>query len=572
MVAVACSFGVAIFQTVSLGALVPFFDTLFKGDRSRTLGRLAETFGETGRRLLAWLEPILLSDTLRALILLSLVLVVFVLWKGVAQFFQEYATGVLAHGTARDLGDDLYGGLLSQPHRFVESEGGASLASRFAVDLDQIAQGVKALFSKALLEPLKGTGAILLIIALQPTLAVVSLVAFPILALLFLAIGRRVKRTARRVLDSRATLLGLIQEGLRALRVVKAFGAERYEHARFKAENDGLYRKNLGIIAQDAMISPVMEFLGTLAVAACTVVGGGFVVRGEMTPGEFITFYIGLVAVYDPIRRFGNTFNRIQACGAAAERVFEILDLPPAEPDDASSIEVGALEEAIVFEDVHFGYGAGREVLSGVSFRVERGERVGLVGLSGAGTSTLVSLLLGFEKPDRGRLLVDGVPLGRVKLGSWRAQIGLVTQDVHLFNDTVLRNVAYGSEAPDRERVEAACRAAHAHAFVEGLSDGYDSVIGENGLTLSGGQRQRLALARALYRDPSVLVLDEATSAVDREHDARILESLVVEGRRRTILVIAHRPSTLLGCDRVLTLEEGRIVAAEKQLLGGRAF
>jgi ATP-binding cassette, subfamily B, bacterial MsbA len=556
---VGCSFAVAVFQTVSIGALVPFFDTLFRRDRSPAIARVAEAFGDRGKAASAWLDAHLLADPFRALVAISVLLVVFVLLKGIAQFFQELSTGALAHRTQRDLGDELWGRLLDQPYRSVADAGAASLASRFAVDLDQISDGIKSIFSKAFLEPLKAVGAVLLVFALQPTLAALSLIVFPVLFVALVALGRSVRRRARRVLDSRASLLTLIHQGLRGLRVVKAFGAERHERRRFARENEALYRKQMRIIAADAAVSPLMELVGTLAVAACTIVGGRYVVRGEMSPGEFITFYVGLVAVYDPIRRFGNTYNRLQSASAAAERVFEILDRPAARVDRPDAVEAAPLREAIEFDDVHFAYDGEREVLRGASFRLERGERVALVGLSGAGKTTLVNLLLGFETPTRGRILVDGMPLDRLRLASWRAQVGLVTQDVVLFDDTVIANVAYGVERPDLSRVQAACRTAHADAFVERLPDVWDTRLGENGSTLSGGQRQRIALARALHRDPSVLVLDEATSAVDRDSDDRILEALAEEGRKRTILVIAHRESSLAGCDRVLRLEGGRV-------------
>lgn len=406
-------------------------------------------------------------------------------------------------------------------------------------------------------------------------LALIAFVGFPLAVLPVLNLSQRLRRHARLGQETLATLAALLQETAQGNRVVKAFGMEGYEERRFEAESGQVFHHAMKATRARALIQPIMEMLAASGAAGVIWYGGYSVLSGNRTQGAFLGFMAALMLVYEPFKRVAKVNAEIQRGLASAGRVFEVLDEPDEVEERTGAVELSPIREALRLEGVCFRYpkrasedgrvprpGELEEecALEGIDLTLRRGEAVALVGASGSGKSTVADLIPRFYDPTVGRVTLDGTDLQEATLSSLRSQIGIVTQHTFLFNDTVRANIAYGSSGADPKRVEEAARAAHAHEFLSELPDGYDTIVGELGVTLSGGQRQRLAIARALMKNAPILVLDEATSALDSESERLVQEAIdrLMEGR--TTLVIAHRFSTIRRCARIVVLDRGRIV------------
>lgn len=408
-------------------------------------------------------------------------------------------------------------------------------------------------------------------------LALIAFVGFPIAVLPVINLSKRLRRHARAGQETLGTLSALLQETAQGNRVVKAFGMAPYEEARFEAESARVFHHQMKATRARALITPIMEMLAASGAAGVIWYGGYSVLSGARTQGAFLGFMAALSLVYEPFKRLAKVNAEIQRGLAAASRVFEVLDEPDEIVERADATTLAPVQDAIRLEGVGFRYpkrasdrataAAGTRTdekedewaLREVDLVLRRGEAVAVVGPSGAGKSTLADLIPRFHDPTEGRVSIDGVDLRDASIASLRAQIGVVTQFTFLFNDTIRANIAYGAPEADPRRVEEAARAAHAHEFIQALPDGYDTVVGELGVTLSGGQRQRLAIARALMKNAPVLILDEATSALDSESERLVQDAIdhLMEGR--TTLVIAHRFSTIRRCDRIVVLDQGRV-------------
>ncbi len=397
----------------------------------------------------------------------------------------------------------------------------------------------------------------------SPRLALVSFLVVPPIALITGKLASKLRRQSGRAQARIAEMTSALQEVLGGIRIVKAFGTEEQENRRFAAAV-GRYRRTVEhLMGLDSLASPLSEFWGVAIGVAVLYYGGRLVLSSgaEMTPGRFFVFFLALVSMLHPLKQLSNVVTRFQRGAAAADRLFEVLDMP-VETDAPDARPVEAIRSELAFDQVSFEYDPARPVLRGVSFEARAGTTTALVGPSGGGKSTLVDLIPRFHDPTGGRVLLDGVDLCALQRRDLRALIGIVSQETLLFNDTVAANIAYGAEGADRARVEAAARAANAHDFIAAMPQGYDTLIGERGVLLSGGQRQRLAIARAVLRDPAILILDEATSSLDTESENLVQEALERLLAGRTTFVIAHRLSTVMRADRILVLDEGRIVQA----------
>lgn len=386
-------------------------------------------------------------------------------------------------------------------------------------------------------------------------LALFSLVLFPLCLVPILAFGRRARRAARSRQARMADLMVMLQESLHGIRVVKAFCGESREQNRFKKGAQSYFRFAMKAIRARASVAPVMIFISAIGISLALVYAN----RTGMAWNEFTAFLVALVLLYDPVKRLGKVHVNMQPISASAERIFDLLDTPVEVTDRPDAVAMTGAPRDIVFERVAFNYGAA-PVLRAIDLHVQAGESIALVGASGSGKTTLVSLLLRFFDVSEGRLLLDGRDIRDYTTPSIRRHIGLVTQDTFLFNDTVANNIRYGDPEATMEQVEAAARLAHAHDFVSVMENGYATIIGERGIRLSGGQQQRLAIARAVLTDPKVLVLDEATSALDTESEQQVQMALDEATSGRTVFAIAHRLSTIRNCDRILVLDEGRIL------------
>jgi subfamily B ATP-binding cassette protein MsbA len=392
-------------------------------------------------------------------------------------------------------------------------------------------------------------------------LALASLLIVPVVGLLTGKLASKLRRHSARAQARIAELTGSLSETLGGIRIVKAFGTENREQSRFAATTSQYRSAVVRLLSLDRLAAPLSEFWGVAIGLGVLYYGGQLLLAPEpsITTGRFFVFLFALVSMLHPLKQLTNVVTGFQRGAVAANRVFEILEMD-IETDDPNPLPLPGIEKELTFENVSFLYEPEQPVLHEVSFSAPVGTTTAVVGPSGAGKSTLVDLIPRFYKPDSGRILIDGTDLERVRRSELRALIGIVSQESILFNDTVMNNIAYGSDSPTREAVIEAAQAANAHEFIETMPRGYDTVIGERGVRLSGGQRQRLAIARAVLRNPAILILDEATSSLDTESENLVQEALERLLAGRTTFVIAHRLSTVVQADRILVLDQGRIV------------
>ena len=553
---------------MSLMGLLPILEMLLEGNGNRVFS-FEEAYGEVSKRLApfgTFLDGVvslqIRSAPFTVLLLVCAVTALIVILTGGLRFLQEYCSSHVAASVVRDLTDEMHENVIRLDLDFFQREGTGTLLSRFTNEMHAVSLGIRALFGKAIREPLRAIWPIVLCAIISWRLLVFFPLIGAVVGVLIALFGRRVRRASRKTLLSRSKMMSMMEEVFRGIRIVKVFGAEDYERGRFGEENRRVFRKSMTIYKADAAVKPAVEMIGTLGGLAATIVGGYLVLlRGTMEPSALFGFFASMAMAFGSLRKVSDVNNRFQACAAAAQRIFNFMDENPVikEAPDASAL--APLQSDVRFKGVSFAYGDGPMVLRDVNLDVKKGEKIALVGPSGVGKTSLVNLIPRFYEPQKGAVTIDGTDIASVTLSSLRGQIGMVTQDTVLFNDTVANNIAYGKKDAGRDQVVEAAKRAHAHEFIEQLPEGYDTKLGEDGVDLSGGQRQRLAIARAILRDPAILILDEATSALDSESERAVQEALAdfVEGR--TTFVIAHRLSTIMGADKVVVMNRGRIEA-----------
>jgi subfamily B ATP-binding cassette protein MsbA len=391
-------------------------------------------------------------------------------------------------------------------------------------------------------------------------LALIAVIVFPFVGLAVRSIGRRLYRINKRSQEKVAELNVLLHEAFSGMKIVKAFGRERHESERFARVNGRLLDLALKDHRTDEITEPLMEVLAAFGIMGALWYGGQQVIAGHMTPGDFFSFTAALALIYGPVRQLSRIMNTIQQSASSVERVFEILDTPPAIADRPDAHALPGFREALRFENVSFRYpGSPEPTLRDITLDIRRGEVVAFVGMSGAGKSTLIDLVPRFHDVSGGRITLDGHDVRDLTQASLRAQIAVVTQETFLFSDSIQYNIAYGNPAAAPEAVARAARQAHAEDFIMACPEGYATLVGERGVRLSGGQRQRLAIARAFLKDPPILILDEATSDLDAESEFIVQQALSDLMQGRTVLVIAHRLATVRNADRIVVVHEGRI-------------
>jgi subfamily B ATP-binding cassette protein MsbA len=483
------------------------------------------------------------------------------LLKGLGAFFSAYLMTDVGQRVVRDLRNRLFAHVLGQSASFFARRSTGQLLSRVTNDVTQIQQAVSETIGDLLRESLALVGYAGLLFYYDARLALVVMTGAPIVVYPLVRLGQRVRRTTRRSQEELEHLSHLAVEAFSGHRIVKAFGAEAQEARRFARASDRLYRTNMKVTSALSALPPLMEFLGGVGIAAALWYGSQQIAAERLTTGEFTSFIAAMFLMYGPAKKLSRVNANLQQAMAAAQRIFEMLDTHTEVRDRPGARPLPPLTRTIEFRDVSFHYDDGdrRPILNGVSFTVQAGQMVAIVGLSGAGKTTLVNLIPRFYDVTGGAILIDGVDIRDVTLASLRAQIGMVTQETVLFDDTIAANIAYGRQSASAEDIEAAARAAHAHEFIVGLPDGYRTVIGERGQRLSGGQRQRLAIARALLKNSPILILDEATSSLDAESERLVQEALATLLLDRTSFVIAHRLSTVRRADAIVVLEQGEV-------------
>ena len=453
------------------------------------------------------------------------------------------------------------------------SEGTSDLMSRFTYDMDQVAKGLRVLFGKLIREPLKMAVCLMGAAWICWPLLVLSLAVVPVAGLLINWLAKILKRANRRAMEEMAQLYGTLEETFQGIKVVKAFTMERQERNRFHGNSKQFYKKSMKIARYNSLSHPITEMMGIMVVCLALMTGAYLVLENQthllgirMTSrpldfGTLMLFYGFLIGAADPARKLSDVFNQLQRAAAASDRIYAMLDRQPAVSDPERPRPLPPHGKSLVFEGVEFAYRPAQPVLRGIDLQIEFGETIAIVGPSGCGKSTLANLIPRLADPNKGVIKLDGIPLRDARLRDVRSQIGLVTQETVLFDDTVLNNIRYGSpQATDEQVVEAAKRA-NAHSFIENeLSNAYQTPVGPMGGQLSGGQRQRIALARAILRDPRILILDEATSQIDLESERLIQKTLDKFIRGRTVLMITHRLGTLSLANRIVVMQDGRIL------------
>jgi ABC-type multidrug transport system fused ATPase/permease subunit len=474
-------------------------------------------------------------------------------------FGDQFLRHTIGEKILYDLRVRLYDHLQRLSLSFFERTSTGELMSRVSNDVNALEQFMTHGTILAGVAVVRLVGATVVLMLLDWRLALIALIPVPIIAAGLRWFNKRTRPIYRRVRDRLGDVNTRLQDDLAGIRVIQAFGQEGAELERFKSVSASYMGERIASIKMWSTVFPGLGFFVDSGGVLVLGFGAWMVVDGTMTLGTLVAFLAYIVSFYEPIRRLTDIDNIIQQAAAAADRIFELLDVTPEIQDAADAIALEQVAGEIRFEDAHFRYGEGEEVLSDVEFTVRPGEMVALVGPSGAGKTSIANLVCRFYDPTAGRVLVDGRDLRGVKIESLRRHVAVVLQDTFLFNASVRRNLLYGKPDASDEELFAAARAAYAHEFIEALPNGYDTEIGERGVKLSGGQRQRLALARAILADPRILILDEATSSVDAEAEYLIQQALEEVLKGRTALVIAHRLSTIRSADKIIALENGRI-------------
>jgi ATP-binding cassette, subfamily B, bacterial MsbA len=514
---------------------------------------------------LAWaLKPALdgaLSGKSREMIYLipALVIGLYVI-KGIAYYGQAYLMAFVGQRVIFDVRNLLYTRLTEQSLGFFAHRKTGEMLARLSYDVTLVQAAVSTSVT-ALMRDIATIVFLVGVVLYQDwLLALIAFLVFPAVVYPTARFGRNIRRASRDGQVSMGEMSSLVEETVGGIRVVKAFGMENYERSRFQHFTGDFLRHQLRAERVNALSFPIIELLGGFGIAGVLLYGGLRVAAGQTTAGTLVSFLAALIMLYEPVRRLSGANNQIQQGLAASERIFDLLDEPVTVQDTPEALALPGFENGIGFEHVALQYpGAERPVLQDVSFEVGVGEVVALVGRSGAGKSSLVNLIPRFIDVSGGAVRIDGHDVRELTQASLRAQMAFVTQEVILFNDTVLNNIAYGLDEVDMARVEAVAKAANAHEFIAKLPQGYQTLVGERGVILSGGQRQRLSLARALLKDAPILILDEATSSLDTESERLVQQAIDRLMQGRTVIVIAHRLSTIRHADRIVVLDQGRV-------------
>ncbi len=495
--------------------------------------------------------------------IVAFALVASTILKGVCDYLGTYLVNYAGFGMMTDLRNEVYEAILRRSVSFFQKVSTGTVLSTIINDVERVQFAMSQVLAEFLQQFFIFVFLVAFVVVRGGKYAAVLLIFIPFIITSASKIGHRVRHTTRGGQDKLAEIQNLLHETVSGVRIVKAFGMELWEVLRFRGAAKKLFSANLRLVRASAISSPLMDIFGSIAIALLLLMGRGAIKSEVFTTGSFLAFIFAVFRLYDPVRKFALFNNNFQQALGASASVFSFMDSKDDVREKVGAKVLSPFREAIVFDHVNFGYecepGEEREVLRDIHLTVPAGEVIAVVGSSGAGKSTLVHLIPRFFDVSSGRLLIDGHDVRDVTLGSLRSQIGIVTQETILFNDTVRNNIAYGQPNVAQAQVEEAARMALAHDFIAALPNGYDTMIGERGLRLSGGERQRMAIARAILKNAPILILDEATSALDSESESLVQTALHNLMQGRTVFVIAHRLSTVRHADRILVIENGSI-------------
>jgi len=505
------------------------------------------------------LDEIFLNKNADTLVWIPIAVLIIYLLKGLGSYGQTVLMSYIGHRVVADLRYDLYRHIQLQPLSFFTKNPTGTLMSRITYDVNLIRDTVSEAVTSILKDTFTLIALVFVIFYRDWKLALIAMVVFPIAIYPITAFGRKMRKIARASQVTMGSLTSLLQETISGNRIVKAFSMEDHENKRFSKENERLFKLVMKSVSVRAITTPLMEFLGGIGIAAIVFYGGYQVIQGTSTPGTFFSFLAALLMLYEPAKRLTNVNITIQQGLSAAERIFTVMDTIPEIKDREGANPLPPITREIYFDHVSFSYDR-IPVLKDIKLKIKAGEMVAFAGMSGGGKTTLVNLIPRFYEVSGGGVLIDGRDIRDVTINSLRGQIAIVTQQTILFNDTIRNNIAYGDINKRDEDIVMAAKAANAHDFITKLPEGYNTIIGEQGVKLSGGERQRISIARALLKDAPILILDEATSSLDTESEVEVQDALDKLMKGRTTLVIAHRLSTIRNADRIIVIIDGKIV------------
>jgi subfamily B ATP-binding cassette protein MsbA len=554
VIAFICMVISTVFSGFQLGMIVPLVDNIFTG----------EGIPYQSTHLPVFLKTIIIKvnslDPLRLLKIIAIIIPLAVLVKCLSDFGKAYFMNDISQRVIRDIRNKLYQKFQSLSLDFYSRQRTGEIISRITNDVTIIQNSISENLTDLVYQSLQVVLFLSIVFFIHWQLASISIILLPLIMLPVIKIIRKLRKISKDTQEKMADISSMLVETISGIRIVKAFSMEGYEINRFNKFSARLYKLMMKSVRRIAAIAPITEFIGALAAILVFYYASKQVMEGVLSFGIFSLFLAALLSLMKPFKKLSRVQAVIQQTLAAATRIFKVLDLKPTIVEKKEAIVLKPIREGLSFDNVWFSYINGKVVLRNINLNVARGEVIALVGPSGVGKTSLVNLIPRFYDPDRGKITIDGQDIKDVIISSVREQIGLVTQETILFNDTARANIAYGKIGTLDNRIIEASKMANAHSFIKGLENGYDTIIGERGVKLSGGEKQRVAIARAILKNPPILILDEATSQLDTESEKLVQEAIdrLMEGR--TVFVIAHRLSTVKNASRIIVLDKGEII------------
>jgi ATP-binding cassette, subfamily B, bacterial MsbA len=551
----------SIFSALSIYLTIPLLKTLFLDESAPVEEQSSTGFAKYFNEFRNSFEGFIFEGGIEsALIKVCLLIIAAFFLKNLTGFVQSIYMQKVEKGVLRDIRNKLYEKINSLSLRYFTTERSGNLISRMTNDVNVIQSGISATFSNMIRDPLLILIFVFMALSISWQMTLIALVVFPVTVIVISKIGASLRRRSMRVQRKSSDLLSIITETIYGAKVIRSFRAEKYLDNTFKKESDEYYRLILKNVKASELASPVSEFL-TIIAGVCIIWFGGreILINNTLAPEEFFGFLFIIFQLVGPIKNLGTVNNRIQESAASGERIFEILDQHVEIKEADNAIVKNTFDNEIEFRNVSFYYEKGKNILEDINLTINRSEIIAVVGPSGVGKSTFADLAARFYDPTSGNIYIDGIDLKLISMDSLRNLIGIVPQETILFNDTIKNNIIFGMSGVTEEILIDVCKSANAYKFILNTEKGFDTIVGERGLKLSGGQRQRLAIARAILRNPQILILDEATSSLDTESEKLVQDAIDKLMQNRTSIVIAHRLSTVKNADRIIVFEKGKI-------------